>query len=92
MRFLCEGKTVVYSGDTEWTDNLIRAAKDADLFIAECLSFERPVKFHMNFQALTMNAPRIGARRMLITHMGPDMLNREIDGVERAHDGLVVEV
>jgi ribonuclease BN (tRNA processing enzyme) len=92
LRFCCEGKIVTYSGDTEWTDNLVDAAGGADLFLAECLSFERPIKFHMNFRTLMANKERLSAKRILLTHMGPDMLKRSLKDVGFAHDGLSVEV
>src|SRR5260370_3896162 len=34
-RIEAEGRVVTYSADTEWTDTLIPAARDGDLFIAE---------------------------------------------------------
>jgi len=38
-------------------------------------------------------AARLGARRIILTHMGRDMLAREAEArFERAHDGLVVTV
>ena len=32
LRVECNGKTIVYTGDTEWTDSLIKIASGADLF------------------------------------------------------------
>ena len=92
LRFRCDEKVVAYSGDTEWTENLVEAAKDADLFLAECLTFDRPIKFHMNFKTLMDNRQRLGAKRILLTHMGPDMLKRPLKEVDVAHDGLTLEV
>src|SRR5258708_6433944 len=92
LRFWCDEKIVAYSGDTEWTDNLIGAASGADLFLAECLSFERPIRFHMNFRTLMDNKHRLGAKRIVLTHMGPDMLKRTVKDVDFAHDGLALEV
>ena len=43
-RIEVEGKTICYSGDTEWTDTLIEAARGADLFICECYMFEKIVR------------------------------------------------
>jgi len=92
LRLACDGKIIAYSGDTEWTENLISAARSADLLIAECLTFDKPIKFHMSYSALRPNLDRIGAQRVVLTHMGPDMLVHAPDGVELAHDGLVVEL
>jgi len=37
LRVTCDGRTIGYSGDTEWTDALVEASADADLFI--CLAY-----------------------------------------------------
>ena len=39
LRVAGEGRVVAYSGDTEWTESLIDAARGADLFIAEALFY-----------------------------------------------------
>ena len=41
LRIECAGKSIVYSGDTEWTDNLIKVVRGADLFIAEAYFYEK---------------------------------------------------
>jgi ribonuclease BN (tRNA processing enzyme) len=74
LRLEADGKVLTYTGDTEWTDNLIAAGRDANLLIAEALVFERRVKFHLDYASLKVNLARIGARRVILTHMGPDML------------------
>jgi ribonuclease BN (tRNA processing enzyme) len=85
------GKTIAYSGDTEWTDSLVEAARGADLFVCEAYMFDKQVKFHLDYKTVEGHAERLGARRIILTHMGPDMLAREADArFERAHDGLVV--
>ena len=85
------GRTIAYSGDTEWTDSLLEAARGADLFVCEAYMFDRPVKFHLDYRTVEAQAERLGARRIILTHMGRDMLAREGEvRFERASDGLVV--
>jgi ribonuclease BN (tRNA processing enzyme) len=85
------GRTIAYSGDTEWTESLIEAARGADLFVCEAYTFDRRLKFHLDYKTIEAQAERLGARRVILTHMGPDMLAREAEArSERAHDGLVV--
>jgi ribonuclease BN (tRNA processing enzyme) len=48
LRFECDGKVLAYTGDTEWTENLLAVGRDADLLIAEALFFERRVKYHLD--------------------------------------------
>ena len=76
LRLSCEGKVLAYTGDTEWTENLLAVGRDADHLIAEALFFERKVKYHLDYATLKANLGRIGARRVVLTHMGPEMLNQ----------------
>jgi ribonuclease BN (tRNA processing enzyme) len=87
-----EGKTLSYSGDTEWTDVLFPVAKGADLFICECSNYERCVPTHMTYTQLREHIPNFGAKRTILTHMSDEMLDN-LDKVdcETARDGLVVE-
>jgi ribonuclease BN (tRNA processing enzyme) len=91
LRIECEGRILAYSGDTAWTDTLVAAARDADLFICECSSYERPLRGHIDYATLRPRLAGIGAKRVILTHMNPDMLARlgEID-CETAHDGLTI--
>ena len=87
------GRIIAYSGDTEWTDSLIDAARGADLFVCEAYTFDKPVKFHLDYTTVDAQAARLGARRIILTHTGRDMLAREAEArFERAHDGLVVTI
>jgi ribonuclease BN (tRNA processing enzyme) len=96
LRFTVDGKTVTFSGDTEWTESLIPAATGSDLFICECTAFEKEARFHLNWRTIEKNLERFGTRRVLLTHMGPEMLanrNAVQDArVTLAEDGLVLEV
>jgi ribonuclease BN (tRNA processing enzyme) len=89
LRVAGEGKVVAYSGDTEWTESLIEAARGADLFIAEALFYDRRVKYHLDLATLLQHRARLDCRRLVLTHMGEEMLAR-LDGlaVEAAQDGL----
>src|SRR3546814_2647598 len=49
LRVECADRTVTYTGDTEWVDSLIPAARDADLFIAEAYFRAKRLKFHLNY-------------------------------------------
>jgi ribonuclease BN (tRNA processing enzyme) len=86
LRIKCGGKIIAYSGDTEWTGNLIQAAKGTDLFICEAYFFEKKIPFHLNYQTLLKHKAELGCRRLILTHMSDDMLGRlqalEIEGAE----------
>jgi ribonuclease BN (tRNA processing enzyme) len=93
LRVEWAGKIVAYSGDTEWCDALVDAAHGADLFVCEAYTFERRIRFHLDHATLVAKLGRLGARRVLLTHLGPEMLARRGEAAaECADDGLVVEV
>ena len=93
LRIEFEGKVIAYSGDTEWTDALIPAARDADLFIAEAYFYDKKVKYHLDYASLRAGLDRIRPKRLILTHMSADMLGRldQID-CEAATDGQVIDL
>jgi ribonuclease BN (tRNA processing enzyme) len=97
LRFEADGKVLSFSGDTRWVDNLIPAATGADLFISECFGYEPAAGYHMSWQGdVGRNIDRLGARRVLLTHMGPAMLARRDEvrhpKVMLAEDGMVLDI
>jgi ribonuclease BN (tRNA processing enzyme) len=96
LRFTSGGKTLSFSGDTQWVDSLVDAANGADLYITECFSFEKPIGYHLAWRDIERNLDRLGAKRVLLTHMGPEMLNRR-DRVRDprvllAEDGMTIDI
>jgi ribonuclease BN (tRNA processing enzyme) len=93
LRVAAENRIVTYSGDTEWTESLVDAARGADLFIAEALFYDKRVKYHLDLTTLLQHRARLDCRRLVVTHMGEDMLAR-LDGlaVEAAEDGKELTV
>ena len=88
LRISLGEKILAFSGDTEWTDALIRAANGADLFICECNYWEQEGGNHLDYWTLMGHREELGCRRLLLTHMGEAMLRRiESLGVEGAEDG-----
>ncbi|MFA5898232.1 MAG: MBL fold metallo-hydrolase [Hyphomicrobium sp.] len=96
LRFECDGKVLSFSGDTRWVENLVPAAHGADLFISECFSFAAPEGYHMSWRDIERNIDRLDARRLLLTHMGPEMLaHRDLVTDPRillAEDGMHIDV
>ena len=92
-RLEADGKVLAYSGDTAWTEGLLRAARGADLLIAEAYFHEKRVPYHLDFRTLESHLPEIGARRVVVTHMSAEMLGRAASlPCEAAADGLTLEV
>jgi ribonuclease BN (tRNA processing enzyme) len=71
-----EGRTLAYTGDTNTTEDLPSLARDADLLLADALfpremwSAEKP---HLSAELAAELARNEGARRLVITHLRPDL-------------------
>lgn len=74
LRLTIGGRTVAFSGDTEWVEALVDVARDADLYITECCGLDRPMKYHLDWRTLEKQLPRLTARKVMISHMNADML------------------
>lgn len=93
LRLSVDGRTVAYSGDTEWTEALVALGRGADLLIVEALTWERKISQHLDYSSVLANEDRIGAKRIILTHFGPDMLARLHDAPhEHAEDGMTIDV
>lgn len=92
-RIRAAGKTLAYTGDTEWTDALTLVGQDADLLIAEAYMYDKAVPYHLDLATLETKLPAIGAKRLILTHLSDDMLGRltTLDH-EVAHDGLALDI
>jgi len=89
-------RVLAYSGDTQWTEALLSIGRGADLFIVECSEYVRDVTYHMNWRVLEARLADLGAKRVMITHLGPAMLAQveaaRQAGVLVACDGAIVEI
>jgi ribonuclease BN (tRNA processing enzyme) len=95
LRIRAGERLFAFSGDTKWLDMLPTVARDADLFMCECYAFEEEVPNHVRYRDIEANLGALGARRVMINHLGPEPLARidEFDpSLEIAEDGMVIEV
>jgi len=93
FRFQAEGKVIAFSGDTEWTDSLIEIGREADLFLCEAYTRNKPIATHMALSTLEKHLGQIRPKRLLLTHMSDDMLARRAAlPYETAEDGMIVEL
>jgi ribonuclease BN (tRNA processing enzyme) len=76
LRLECAGRTIAYSGDTEWTEALEKVAAGADLFICEAYFFDKRMRFHLDYQSLRKQESKLGCKRLVLTHLSEDMLKR----------------
>ena len=83
----------VYSGDTEWTPALVDAARGADLFAVEAYTYDKQVRYHLDYTTLQAHLSELDAARTVLTHMSPSMLTKRAEvEVPAAYDGLITEV
>lgn len=93
LRVAADGKIVTYSGDTEWTDVLVPLARDADLFICEAYRVDKQIKNHLDYATLCSHRSELACRRLVLTHLGRDMLDRRAELAEEcAEDGLTLSI
>jgi ribonuclease BN (tRNA processing enzyme) len=96
LRLSRGGRTLAFTGDTRWIEALVPLGHGADLYIMECYQFDKPTYYHLGWVEIAANLDRIGAKRVLITHMSSSMLARRAEvrdpRVVMAEDGLVVDV
>lgn len=74
------GISVVYSGDTDFSENLVALAKDADLLICEsALPDELKTKGHLTPSLAGEIATRANVRKLLLIHLYPECDKVDID-------------
>lgn len=91
LRLERESSVVAFSGDTAWADTLGDLARGADLFVCECYGFESAPPGHLDYRTLMAHRADLTCTRLLLTHMGDEMIRRAPSlEIEAAWDGMVV--
>jgi ribonuclease BN (tRNA processing enzyme) len=96
LRFLLDRKVLAFTGDTGWVEVLCEVAQGADLLISECFQYDVSLPIHLDYKIIDANYERLGAKRVLLTHMGDAMLSA-IDKIDAgryliARDGMVLDL
>ena len=93
VRIEAEGRVIAYTGDSEWTPELIYAARDADLFVAEAYFRDRAVATHLSLRDIEAHLAELSPKRLILTHMSDDMLGHpDRADYECAEDGKTVAI
>jgi len=98
-----DGKSLVYSGDTDYSEELIGLAKDADILVIECSlpDDESKAKGHLSPGEVIEIANKSGARKVVVTHLYPvcdeagvvDKIRRGVEAqVVEARDLLTIDI
>jgi ribonuclease BN (tRNA processing enzyme) len=102
VRIESGGRTICYTGDTDYSEELAGFFKKADVLISEC-SFHEPREGvrHLSVKQAAQLAERAGVAKLIVTHFYFDVDEIELRAeLERAYsgeviigrDGLVVDV
>ena len=96
LRFAVDGKLISFTGDTGWVEVLKEVARDADLFISECFQYDVTLPIHLDYRTIDANYEKLGAKRVLLTHMGDAMLAHmsKVDTARYliADDGMILDI
>jgi ribonuclease BN (tRNA processing enzyme) len=94
LRVTNYSRTLAYSGDSGPDDGLAELARDVDLFVCEATlergELDGKPRGHLSAEEAVEAFRASGAKRLLLTHR-PHELPLS-DGLELAHDGLVVDL
>jgi ribonuclease BN (tRNA processing enzyme) len=89
-RIESQGRSLVYSGDTDYSESLVEIAKDADLLIIECSMPDRfKVKGHLTPAEVSRIANESRAKRLLISHLYP--ISDELDVISAIRNDVKAE-
>lgn len=93
LKVACDGKTILYSGDSPWTERFVEESNGVDLFLCECTHYEPGAPNHLSYREIQEHLPRLRCRRLVLTHLGREMLARrsEIE-LPIAEDGAAIEI
>lgn len=93
LRVEMDGKTVVYSGDTEWFDGLVEASRGADLMLLECTHLDEDGGYHLRLDDVLSNRHRLECSQLLLVHLGAGVLGRKDQhDLPWADDGMILEI
>jgi ribonuclease BN (tRNA processing enzyme) len=96
LRFDLDGKVLAFTGDTGWTESVCDSAQGADLLISECFQYDVRLDIHLDYKTIDANYARLGAKHILLTHMGDAMLahTNKVDASRYriAHDGMTLDL
>ncbi len=102
FRFEVSGKSIAFSGDSGYCQDLIRLCKDADVAVVECAhADELAVKGHLSPSLAAQIAEKAGVKKTIFNHFYPDVMKTDPSAILKkyyhgdvviAEDGCEVEI
>jgi ribonuclease BN (tRNA processing enzyme) len=84
--------SIGYSGDTAWTSALSEVAAGTQLFICEAQTLEPKARIHVSYAEVLAHRHELATQRLLLTHLGDDVIAAADLELERAHDDLTIDL
>ncbi|MHA1912008.1 MAG: MBL fold metallo-hydrolase [Candidatus Kariarchaeaceae archaeon] len=66
-------KIIIYSGDTEWNEELEQMINEVSIAIIECSSLEQKIKGHISLKEV--KDVKLKAEKIVLTHLGGDVID-----------------
>lgn len=90
-----EKKTIAFTGDTDYSKNLVSLANGVDLLVSECSFPDRKAKGHLNLSLLQKAVEKAKPGQVVLSHLYPEW--EEYKGVLHApfllaEDGLEISL
>jgi len=90
IRLEYEGRSLVYSGDTGYCEELIELSEEADLLIIECSnSKEFYVEHHLSPEDIALISERAKVKRIILSHFYPHSENVDLDIIKERYKGEI---
>ncbi len=90
-RVMAEGSSIVYTGDTGWSDDVVELAKGADTLLCDATTLENFMpNVHCTPEVAGRMAAKAGVDRLLLTHLREDVeTDRAIDQAAKVFAGPI---
>jgi ribonuclease BN (tRNA processing enzyme) len=92
LRLRVDKTEIAYSGDSAWTPTLTEVADGSDLFICEAQTLTPKARIHVSYAEVLAHRSEFRAKRIVLTHLGADVIAAPQLDLERATDGLVISL
>ena len=93
LRMQIGNKVLSFSGDTGWTEELIKVAEGADLFICECNNYNPLGPSHLSYKEIMQKRSQLRSKKIVLTHMSEEVLNKmETLEMKALKDGMEIRI
>ncbi len=90
LRIEANGKSVLFTGDTEENENLVELAKNADLVVIDCNYATKKAEGHLNAVQIGKIVSKANAKAVLLTHFDPETEKEDLEAlVSKNFKGVV---